>query len=187
MIHELGEIPVGAVARCCRCGHSLYRPKKESLDRSLALTVAGAVLFIIANTHPFLGFKMGSQLRETILLTGVYQLYFQEMLAIGTLVLVTVVVVPCIHLICLLWILIPLRIGVRPPYLVEAFKLYLLLKPWGMLEIFLLGILVSGFKLATMATIIPGVALYAFLVLIFVLAAISVVLDEHLIWEHVEY
>jgi paraquat-inducible protein A len=54
------------------------------------------------------------------------------------------------------------------------------------MEVFMLGILVSVVKLIKMATIIPGVALYAFMALIFVLAAMSVTLDEHLIWEQIE-
>jgi paraquat-inducible protein A len=52
-----------------------------------------------------------------------------------------------------------------------------------MMEVFMVGILVSVVKLAKMATIIPGVSLYSFLALIFVLAAMSVSLDDHLIWE----
>lgn len=99
------------------------------------------------------------------------------------LVLVTVVIVPASHLLCLLYILIPLKAKRVPPYLSQAFRLYFLLKPWGMMEIFMLGILVAAFKLLKMATLIPGIALFAFMALIFVLAAISLTFDEHLVWE----
>jgi paraquat-inducible protein A len=51
-----------------------------------------------------------------------------------------------------------------------------------MMEVFMIGILVSVVKLAGMAKIIPGISLYSFLALIFVLAAMSVSLDRHLIW-----
>jgi paraquat-inducible protein A len=51
-----------------------------------------------------------------------------------------------------------------------------------MMEVFMLGILVSFVKLAKMATLIPGTALYAFLVLIFVLAASAASLDPHIVW-----
>ena len=46
-----------------------------------------------------------------------------------------------------------------------------------MTEVFLLGILVSVVKLAKMATIIPGPALFSFLALVFVLAAVNAFLD----------
>jgi paraquat-inducible protein A len=47
----------------------------------------------------------------------------------------------------------------------------------------MVGILVSVVKLAKMAKIIPGISLYSFLALIFVLTAMTVSLDAHLIWE----
>ncbi|THB78256.1 MAG: paraquat-inducible protein A [Desulfobulbaceae bacterium] len=187
LIHTLGDIPPGGAARCHRCGCLLYRPRHDSLNRSLALAIAGVILFIIANTHPFLGFKMGSQVRETLLASGIYELYFQDMALIATLVLLTVILVPAINLICLLYMLVPLKMGKVPRHLARVLRFYVQLKPWGMLEIFMLGIMVAGFKLAKMAEMIPGVALFSFMGLIFVLATILVVFDEHQLWERVEY
>jgi paraquat-inducible protein A len=186
LVHQLGEIPSGGAARCARCGSTLYRPKADSLNRSLALALTGLILFIIANTHPFLGFKIGAQVRETTLATGIFQLYQQDMLAIATLVLLTVVVVPAMHLLSMLYILVPLSAHQVPRHLAPVMRLVIFLKPWGMMEVFMLGILVSVVKLVKMATIIPGVALYAFLALIFILAAMTVTLDEHLVWEQMD-
>lgn len=183
LVHQLGEVPPGGAARCSRCGSPLYRPKRDSVNRTLALTMTGLFLFIIANTNPFLGFKIGAQIRETILATGIYQLYQQDMRMIATLVLFTVVIVPALSLVSMLYILVPLQMKLVPRHLARVFRLLGFLKPWGMLEIFMLGILVSAVKLGKMATIIPGVALFAFLALIFVQAAMAVTLDSHLIWE----
>jgi paraquat-inducible protein A len=166
-----------------RCGTALYRPKRDSINRTLALALAGLILYIIANTNPFLGFKIGSQVRETILATGIYQLYQQDMKMIATIVLFTVVLVPAIYLFSMLYILVPLQMNLVPRHLARVFRLLGFLKPWGMMEIFMLGILVSAVKLGKMATIIPGAALFAFMALIFVQAAMTVTLDSHLIWE----
>ncbi|MCB2169543.1 MAG: paraquat-inducible protein A [Deltaproteobacteria bacterium] len=186
LVHQLGEVPPGGAARCARCGSPLYRPKRDSINRTLALTMTGLLLFIIANTNPFLGFKIGAQIRETILATGIYQLYQQDMRMIATLVLFTVVIVPALSLVSMLYILVPLQMKMVPRHLARVFRLLGFLKPWGMLEIFMLGILVSAVKLGKMATIIPGVALFAFLALIFVQAAMAVTLDSHLIWEQLD-
>jgi paraquat-inducible protein A len=183
LVHQLGAVPPGGSARCVRCGTALYRPKRDSINRTLALTLAGLVLYIIANTNPFLGFKIGSQVRETILATGIYQLYQQDMKMIATVVLFTVVLVPAIYLVSMLYILVPLQMNLVPRHLARVFRLLGFLKPWGMMEIFMLGILVSAVKLGKMATIIPGAALFAFMALIFVQAAMTVTLDSHLIWE----
>lgn len=187
LVHHLAEIPLGGSARCARCGAPLHRPKRDSINRTLALTLTGTILYLVANLNPFLGFRIGAQLRETILATGIYQLYQQGMTIIATLVLFAVVVVPAIHLVSLLYILVPLQMNQVPPYLTRVFRAYQFLKPWSMMEIFMLGILVSVVKLGKMATIIPGLALFAFMALIFVLAAIAATLDEHLIWQTIAY
>ena len=185
-VHELRAVPLGMVARCQRCDAVLHRPKGDSVNSTLALVLAGAILFLIANFYPFLEFKIGAQVRETTLATGIYQLYRQDMAALATVVLFTVVVVPGMHLAGMLYILVPLQWGRQPRHLARVFGLIKLLKPWSMMEIFMLGILVSVFKLVKMATIIPGQALYAFFALIFVLAAMVLTLDEDMIWQQVE-
>jgi paraquat-inducible protein A len=186
LVHHLGAIPQGGAARCSRCGGILYQPKTDTLNRTLALVLTGVILYIIANTYPFLGFQIGAQIRETTLTTGIFQLYHQDMRTIATLVLITVVLVPAVHLLAMLYILLPLHLGLTPRHLANVLRLVNFLKPWGMMEVFMLGILVSVVKLVKMATIIPGVALYAFLGLILVLAAMAVTLDEHQIWDRLE-
>jgi paraquat-inducible protein A len=187
LLHQLGEIPIGGGARCSRCGAILYRPKVDSINRTLALTLTALILFVIANTHPFLGFQIGDQIRETTLATGIVELYHQEMPIIATLVLINVVLVPAIHLLSMLYILWPLQLNRIPHHLAHALRLVGFLKPWGMVEVFMMGILVSAVKLLKMASIIPGVALFAFMALIFVLAALTVALDEHQVWERIRY
>jgi paraquat-inducible protein A len=70
--------------------------------------------------------------------------------------------------------------------MVPIFRLLQKVQPWSMMEVFMLGILVSIVKLAGMASMIPGASLFAFLALIFVLAASMATLDPHLVWERVE-
>ena len=58
-------------------------------------------------------------------------------------------------------------------------------RPWGMVEVFMLGVLVSLVKLAHLAGIVPGIALWAFAALMFVMAAIASVLDPRDLWARV--
>ena len=50
----------------------------------------------------------------------------------------------------------------------------------------MLGILVSVVKLAEMANLIPGIALYSFVALIFVVAGVGAFLDPNIIWDRVD-
>ena len=137
----------------------------------------------LANLFPFLGLKIGAQIRETTLITGIYELYVQGMQVIAILVLITTVLVPFVQMMCLFYVLLPLKFGRMPKKLPRVVRFLHSIQPWSMMEVFLVGILVSMVKLAKMAKIIPGISLYSFLALIFVLAAMTVSLDTHLIWQ----
>jgi len=64
----------GGTARCRRCGATLYRRPPASVDRSLALTLAAMVLFVVANTFPIVGLSVNGTLVETTLFGDLDQL-----------------------------------------------------------------------------------------------------------------
>ncbi|MGD9287272.1 MAG: paraquat-inducible protein A [Desulfobacterales bacterium] len=183
LIHHIKPLPAKGVAVCTRCGAVLRRHKPNSLDRTLAFVVASLILFILANSFPFLGLKIGAQIRQTTLITGIHELYVQGMQIIAVLVLLTTVLVPLTQMICIFYILLPLKFGRPSKRLPRVLRFLQAIQPWGMMEVFMVGILVSLVKLAKMAKVIPGISLYSFLALIFVLAAMTVSLDSHLIWK----
>jgi len=183
LIQRLPQISKAGTVMCVRCGAVLYQKRHNSIERTLALTLAGLVLFTLANTFPFLAFKLEAQVRQTTLLTGITELYAQGMPELSLVVFFTTVMVPLTQMMCLLYILLPLKFKKVPMGLPRVFRLVRHLQPWSMMEVFMLGILVSVVKLAKMAKIVPGVSLYSFLALIFVLAATTASLDSHLIWQ----
>ena len=183
LLHRVSLIPTGSVARCCRCGSVLARPKQNSLERTLALTVSGLILFVLSNVFPFLSFKLQGLVQQTLLVTGIRQLHDQGMTGIAVLVAFTTLIAPGIQLVGLLYILLPLRHNRLTPGLFHVFRLFRSLQPWGMTEVFMLGILVSIVKLAHMAQIVPGIAAFSFMALIFVLAAAMASLDPHEVWD----
>ena len=100
LIHRVDPVPEGSAAKCSRCGALLYQHKRDSLERTLALTVTGLILFVVANAFPFLGFKLQAQVHETILITGVQELYHQGMWILATVVLLTTIVMPAAVYFC---------------------------------------------------------------------------------------
>lgn len=186
LIHRVKPLPKKGVASCTRCGSVLYRHKPNSLERTLALSLAGLVLFGLANWFPFLALKMGSQMHQINLITGIQVLYNQGMQALAILVLITTVLAPLVQLLGMLYVLLPLKRDRIPPKFAPVFRLVRGLETWSMMEVFMLGILVSVVKLAKMAQIVPGIAIFSFFALIVVLAAATVSLDPHEIWHRWE-
>jgi paraquat-inducible protein A len=187
LLYEVPPLPEGSVAKCSRCGAVLQRHKRDSLDRTLAWTIAGLILFVVANAFPFLDLKSGELVRQTTLITGVMELYKQGMRSVAVVVFLTSILFPAIQLAGLLYLLLPLKVKLLPwwkPALV--FRSIQRIHPWAMMEVFMVGILVSMVKLAKLAKVVPGIAIYSFAILIFVLAAAASSLDPHLIWDRLE-
>jgi paraquat-inducible protein A len=171
---------------CVRCGKLLHRHRPDSLNRTLALTLAGILLFIIANSFPFLAFEMQGQVTQTTLFSGVKDLTAQGKGEVAAVVFFTSILAPGLQLLLLLIVLLPLKLGIRlPPAYPTLFRWFRTLVPWGMMDVFMIGILVSVVKLTDMATIVPGTSLFAFGILIFVLAAAQAALDPDLVWRRV--
>ena len=183
LIQRLPHLTEPGTVQCMRCGAVLHQKKRNSIERTLALTLAGLVLFGLANSFPFLAFKLEAQVRQTTLLTGIQELYAQGMPELSIIVLLTTVMAPLAQMLCMLYIVLPLTFKKIPIALPHVFRLLGKLQPWSMMEVFMVGILVSVVKLSKMAKIVPGIALFSFLALIFILAALTASLDSHLIWE----
>ena len=98
LIHRVKPLPAGGIANCTRCGSVLYRHKPNSIDRTLALSMAGLVLFVLAISFPFLALKMESQLHQTSLITGIKVLYNQNMQGLAVVVLLTTILAPLAQL-----------------------------------------------------------------------------------------
>ena len=180
------RLPPRGSAKCPRCGTTLYKDRPDSLNRTLALTLGALMLLIVANSFPFLVFDFKGQGTQTTLFGGARQLYQQGDTPVAGLVFFTTILAPLLHLSLLTYVLLPLRLGHVPPYLADVFRLYFGNKPWVMLEVFMLGILVAIIKLVGLAEVILGLGFWAFFALIFVLAWASSTFDTDAMWRRVE-
>jgi paraquat-inducible protein A len=187
LLQRLPEHQGSFVARCPRCDALLHRGVENSIDRTLALTLAGTILFAVANSFPLLAFKLKGQVTQATLISGVLDLYQTGKWEIALLVLLTTIVVPLLELLILLYIFLPLKFNRVPWKLAAVFRLAQNLSTWSMMEVFLIGIIVAIVKLVGMATIVPGTALWAFALLIITLAAAAANMDSQVVWDRVEY
>jgi paraquat-inducible protein A len=185
-VHRIQPLPKGGVAKCIRCGAVLYRDKPNSLDRTLALTLAALILFITANIYPFLALELEGREQVTLLFTGVHDLYEYGMWELSFLVLLTSIVIPLIHILGMLYVLLPLKFNRIPWKLALIFRIVRGLQPWGMMEVYMLGVLVSLVKLSDIATIVPGIALYSFALLILLIAGSLASLDPRIVWNRLK-
>ncbi len=171
---------------CVRCGATLQRYSRNSIDRSLALAISGLLLFFVSNLLPFLALNAQGRMQDSSLLSSSLILWQDGNPFLGLLVFATTFLFPLFSLLAILYLLAPLKFGKQPRFSIHVFRYLQSTEPWGMLEVFMLATLVAVVKLGDIATVIPGPAMYAFSLLIIVLAALSTSLDPHLIWHHLD-
>lgn len=185
-MHELPEVPEGSTATCRRCRGLLRKRPRNGLERTLALAFAAAILFAVSNSFPFLSFEMRGRVTQTTLMTGIVDLYQQGKGEVAALVLLTTLLAPGFQLGLLLYILVPLHLGRVPWRLPHAFRVLRHAQTWSMIEVFMIGIVVAITKLMGMASIVAGLALWSFALLMFVLSAAVATFDPEAVWERRE-
>ena len=185
LLREIELLP-GGIACCRCCGAALYRNSPGSLDRTLALVLAATVLFIMANVYPILGIEIQGARNATNLYGAVVTLWDQEMHSISLLVFITTILVPAIEITMMVYLLLPLRLQYKPAGIPLILRMLQSIKPWGMVEVFMLGVLVSLVKLADSSSIIPGIALWSFGGLTLMLAAVAASFNPRDVWAHME-
>ena len=175
-----------ADAHCPRCNSILYRGTRTGLPLMLALVTGCAVLLLISNLFPIAVLEVQGARVEATLLGTVVTVYNQGRELVATLVLLTTIILPALEIACLLYLLTPLAMGRIAPETPLVFRLVLLIHPWSMMEIMLLGVLVTLVKLTDFATIIPGVSLWSFCGLIVLFTTVSSVFSVRDFWDWVE-
>ena len=186
LLVRLDPIPEDATARCGRCGGLLRRRRRRTIERTLALVLGAAVLFAVANAFPFLTFDLQGHETRTTLVTGVVDLWQQGKPELAALVFLTIFLAPLLQISLLLYLLAPLHAGRVPWRMAGAFRRLRRVEPWSMMEVFMIGILVAIVKLMDLATIEPGLALWAFILLFLVISGAVASLDPHALWERAE-
>jgi paraquat-inducible protein A len=187
LLQRLPELAPGASARCPRCDKELWRRREDSLNRTLALTLAAVVLYVVANSVPMLGLTVVGHHASTTVFGGAMQLWNDGEEIVAGLVLFAAVIAPALQIIFMLAIVLGAHRGHPPRWVGTLLRYHPTTQTWSMIEVMLLGVLVALIKIAELATVIPGVALFALGALVFVFAAMQASFDPREVWDRIEW
>jgi paraquat-inducible protein A len=187
LLQRLPELAPGASARCPRCDKELWRHREDSLNRTLALTIGAALLYVIANSVPMLGLTIVGRGAFTTVLGGAQHLWEDGELLVAALVFFTAIVAPALQIGMMLAIVLGARRERPPRWVGTLMRHHPTTRTWSMIEVMMLGVLVALIKIADYATVIPGVALFVLGALIFVLAGMQASFDPHEVWERIQW
>ena len=185
-LHEAAAVPEGTAARCKRCGVVLYQNRPASLVRVTAFSATALILMGIVNGFPFLTMEANGIKTELSLFRAAQELIREGSPAIGSAVAVFTLVAPLLMAGGMLYVCAPLLKGRAAPGARHVARWLGRTEPWNMIEVFLLGVLVSLMKLGKMAELHFGVGFWAFGALMVCMAAAVAGIDRNELWDRLE-
>jgi paraquat-inducible protein A len=158
----------------------------DGIVRSLAFALAAACLLALALSFPFLTLKeRGIEQVMTIPGTAL-QLWTDGYPPIALLVFLPIVGIPGLMLAALFAMLLPLRSHKPAAWLVPTGRFLFFLSPWSMVEVFVIGVIVSLVKIGAMATVLLGISFWAYAGFAVCFIAAFTNLDRVQLWERIE-
>src|SRR6185437_15483661 len=146
LVQRLPTVARRHIAECRRCSRLLAGPATGRVDAPLTLALSALLLLIPATVEPLLTVASHGAARTCWLWSGIAGLWREGFEPLATIVAAFSLTFPYLYLAALIGVLASLR---RRPgaYTGSTFRWVLRLRPWMMLEIFLVGCFVAYSRL----------------------------------------
>ena len=188
LLQHVPLLPSRGKALCCRCGKVLAINKPGGNERTLALAIGAAIVFVIANSFPLMGLSAAGREVDTTIIGGAWTMWQEGNQLTAALVGLCAVVAPAGYILITMVALIAIRRHPSAPgWVGDLLHWAELAQDWAMAEVMMLGILVALIKISDLATVIIGLGMFAAGTLIALLAAMAINFDPEEIWMHVKW
>jgi paraquat-inducible protein A len=176
----------GERASCPRCGAHLSAIPRDGLLRSFAYSLSAVILLGLALSFPFLSMKVGGMENVMTLPQSALELYQEGMVLLSLLVAASILIIPTAILAFVLALVGQLMRGRPAPWLAPLARLIFGLGTWSMVEVFVIGVIVSLVKLASMADVVLGISFWSYAGFGICLTATLSSLDRDFVWCEIE-
>lgn len=183
---EKQDIPDNKAVQCPRCGSLLHTTIAHSLQKAIALSLAGLIIYIPAITLSIMTFTVAGLKGSGSVVDAMLALFEGDYYFVGLMVLLVSIVFPLLKLGLLFLSSVSIAFGRTSKNVVAMFRLYNHLSEWGMVEVYMLGILVSIIKMYSMAMIHYDIGFFCFIGLVILTVWSSTVVDDYRYWILIE-
>jgi paraquat-inducible protein A len=183
LVQEMDAVPEGSVAKCVRCNFRIAYRRSNSRSRTLAFSIAAAILYFPSNFYPIVTAFYEGQHTETTIFQGIRSLFEHGQYFIGALVFCTSIFSPAVKIIGLIAITLTLDWPRWKKARAWIYKIIQVIDPWNMLEVFLLAICVSLIEMGQVATVHPGRGVFSFAAVVVLTLLATLSFDPRLIWD----
>lgn len=186
MLLDLPPLQEGEKVICPRCVSPLLSHERNSIHRTAALAMAAGLLFVVSNCFPFMTLRAGFRESEMLLWQSASGLEEQGYPYLAGAVSIFILAAPVLLIGGLLYLLLPLLWDRRLPGAIPLCRWVLAARRWNMIEVFLLGALVSLLKLGKLAELTLGASFWSFVGLIICLTAALASIHPRELWTRLE-
>lgn len=186
LLLALPPLKNGEKAECPRCQHTLVRRHSNPAERSLALAVATLITLALSVAFPFLSFNVsgiGNRIELTETASTLIGLH-QPLVALC--VLLTVIILPAVYLLSLLWLCVGITRGQPLPKSQQIARTLGYVTPWMMADVFVIGTLVSLIKIIGIADIELGMSFWTFCTYAILLLLTTQSVDRDWLWLYLD-
>jgi paraquat-inducible protein A len=187
LLQQVPALAPGTSAHCARCPTILRRVSTHRLEHIAALASAALILLAVMCANQLMSVEKAGIRHVANLFSGPEELVRQNMAPLALVVLFVTVLAPLARILGTLYVLIRAHEQHPPHHLRRVFALAERLRPWSMVEVFVLGVLVAYVKLGDLVKIGLLTGVYALFALTVVLVWLDSALDRERVWERLDH
>lgn len=176
----LPVLAAGEEAHCDRCQQQLDARQYDPILPPALYAASALLMLLLANLFPFVSMAVAGNRSEIHFFDTSAVLFNQFHQSLAILVWLIIQAVPAFCMLAVIY----LKIGMlyRLPARIWVARVLFMLKPWSMVDIFLMGLLISFVKLVATAEISLGMSFWAFCLFCLLHLRTFQVLDRHALW-----
>lgn len=177
---------LGYSISCPRCGKRLRKRKKDSVRRTFVLSITGLLMYLPAVLLPLMTFESLGFSDSATVIESIVNFYHNGYHFVSLMVFLSALIFPLLLLVMIFVLSFNLHRHHYPAYLRTLFKYYIHLEDWAMLEVYLLGVLITVIKMVDSSEIVYHAGLFCFTSLVVISIAISTTIDKQYFWQLIE-
>jgi len=172
---------------CCpRCGEVVRTNKIDTINRTLAFSFSGLMLYPFAMFEPIMTLDSMGLRNAGNIFACMTDTWRSGYAFVAVIVGLTGIFFPLVKLLLLFLLSLQLKQGRSTPTLARLMRVYVHLDEWGMLEVFMIGLLVTIIKIHHLAHISYDVGFFCFVGLLVMTLGSSITMDKEEFWKRIE-
>jgi len=184
LVQEVDHVPRGNVVKCARCNFQIFHRRVDSRTRTLAFSLAAAILYFPSNLYPIVTAEYQGQFVQTTIFQGIKGLWEDGQYFIAGLVFCTSLFTPALKIVGLIFISLTTDWQSFRKTRAWIYRVIRVIDPWNMLEVFLLAICVSMVEMGEVATVHPGRGVFSFAAVVVLTLFATLTFDPRLLWDN---